>query len=603
MSDFRPGCHLRPTPLRICTKRFTQLARLSAATAVLAVFLTAVPARAAEGVKVEVVVEGLPAEMKRNVLGSMMLAAAAGEGKLSEGEARRLAARAPQEIEQALQPFGYYRPVIQDELVHQGGSWKARYKVELGAPLLISSVDVQVTGAGAELPKCRQLVRDFPLKPGDRLQHAPYDALKAGFSQTAAQNGYLDATFIKREIAVDLKEYSARIEVHFETGARYFFGPVRFEQDVLDSAFVRSFVTFETGEPYDTDSLIAMQNALGSSPYFSRVEVEPRRDQATDLRVPIDVRLEPAKPLRYTLGGGYGTDTGAQAEASLEFRRLNRKGHRATARVLASERRNEVSLQYQVPRALGRRQLLSYSIALVDEETDAQRTRGGSVGVALLRDRAGWQESFGLFFQRQSFTVGQDEGTPDLFFPEMSWSHVRSDDRLDPRKGHRIVFLGRAASDQVLSDVSFGQLNVQSKLIWSPRQRERLIARAEAGATRTDDFHELPPGIRYFAGGAQSVRAFGYQDLGPRDANGEPLGGERLLFGSLEYERRLFGAWGVAGFYDIGNALESFGDPLEDGAGVGARWSSPVGMIRLDVAWPLHDSPRGQLQFSMGPDL
>jgi translocation and assembly module TamA len=99
------------------------------------------------------------------------------------------------------------------------------------------------------------------------------------------------------------------------------------------------------------------------------------------------------------------------------------------------------------------------------------------------------------------------------------------------------------------------------------------------------------------------VRAFGYQELGPRDANGEPLGGERLLFGSFEYEHRFFGDWGAAGFYDIGNALQQFGDRLEDGAGVGLRWSSPVGMVRLDVAWPIDVSPRGRLQFSIGPDL
>ena len=566
--------------------------------------LAATPVRAAQGVKVEVVVEGLTAEMKRNVLGSMILAGAAAEGRLSEGEARRLAARAPQEIEQALQPFGYYRPVIREQLVTDGAPWKARFEVNPGPPLLLSGVEVRVTGPGSELPKFSEIVREFSLKSGVRLEHVPYEALKAKLNQTAAQNGYLDATFPTRRIAVDLETYSARIDVHFETGPRYYFGPVRFHQDVLDSAFVNSFVTFKTGEPYNVDSLLAMQTALGASPYFSRVEVEPRRDQAKDLTVPIDVQLEPAKGLRYTLGCGYGTDTGLQAEASLEFRRLNKRGHRASLKVLASEFRNTVGAQYLTPRAFGRKQLLTYSVALVDEETDAQRTKGGSIGIALTRARVGWQESFGLFFQRQQFTVGADEGRPDLLFPELSWTWVRSEGGLTPRAGYRVMFLVRAASDQVISDVTFGQLNIQSKGIFGAGPRGRVIARAEVGGTRTDDFHQFPPGIRYFAGGAQSVRAYGYQDLGPRDANGEPLGGQRLLFGNVEYEHRLFGKWGAAAFYDIGNALESFGDRLEDGAGVGVRWFSPVGMMRLDLAWPINDSShREQWQFSIGPDL
>jgi len=590
--------------LHLCKKQSLQPSRLREAAVLMACLLAVAPARVAEGVKVKVVVDGLTAEMKRNVLGSMMLARAADEGRLSEGEARRLAWRARQEIEQALQPFGYYRPVIHDRLVTQGDPWKARFTVEPGPPLLLSGVEVRVTGAGAELPGFREAVRDLPLKPGGRLEHAPYEALKAGLDRIAAQNGYLDAKFVTGRIAVDLESYTARIDVLLETGRRYYFGPVRFQQTVLDAAFVNSFVPFETGEPFDVDSLIAMQSALGASPYFSRVEVEPRRDLAKDLVVPIDVRLEPARRLRYTLGGGYGTETGFQAEATLELRRLNMKGHRATVSVLAAERRNTVGAQYQVPRAFGRKQLFTYSVALEEEETEAQRSRGGSIGVSLARSRGGWQESFGLFIQRQHFTVGADEGTPDLLFPELSWARVRSDDRIRPRKGYRLAFLLRAASDQVVSDATFGQFNVQSKGLGGAGVRGRVIVRAEAGATRSGDFHLLPPNMRYFSGGAQSVRAYGYQELGPRDASGEPLGGQRLLFGSIDYEHRLFGGWGVAAFYDIGNALENFGDPLEDGAGAGVRWSSPVGMVRLDVAWPIHDPGHGgQLQFSIGPDL
>jgi len=590
--------------LRLSTKVPRLPARFRDAAVVLICLLAAAPVRAADGVKVEVSVDGLAAEMKRNVLGSMMLARAANEGRLSEGEARRLAGRARREIELALQPFGYYRPVIHDQLVTRGDPWKARFVVEPGPPLLLSGVEVRVTGPGAELPGFRSVVRDFPLKPGGRLEHTPYEALKAALSQTAAQNGYLDAAFVTGRIAVDLESYTARIDVLLETGQRYYFGPVRFQQSVLDAAFVNSYVPFETGEPFDVDSLLAMQSALGASPYFSRVEVEPRRDLAEDLAVPIDVRLEPARRLRYTLGGGYGTETGFQAEATLELRRLNMKGHRATVSVLAAERRSTVGAQYQVPRAFGRKQLLTYSVALEEEETEAQRSRGGSIGVGLARSRGGWQESFGLFFQRQQFTVGADEGRPDLLFPELSWTRVRSDDRIRPREGYRLVFLLRAASDQVASDVTFGQLNVQSKWITTVGARGRVIVRAEAGTTRSDDFHMLPPNMRYFAGGAQSVRAYGYEELGPRDANGEPVGGSKLLFGSMDYEHRLFGGWGIAVFYDIGNALESFGDPLEDGAGAGVRWSSPVGMVRLDVAWPIHDPGHsGQLQFSIGPDL
>ena len=579
-------------------------ARLRCGALLVACLLAAAPVRAAEGVKVSVEIQGLKGDMKRNALGSMVLVASASEGRLSEGEARRLSARAVREIEQAIQPFGYYRPVIRQELDTRGDPWKARFFVEPGPPLLLTSVDVKVEGPGAELPRFAAIVRAFPLKRGQRLEHAPYDALKAGLARTASQNGYLDAKFIASRITVDLDTYTAGIEVHLETGQRYFFGPVRFEQDVLDDDFVHSFVTFDQGDPYNVDSLIAMQGALGGSPYFARVEVEPRRDQMQNLQVPIDVRLDPARRLRYTLGAGYGAETGAQVEAGLEFRRLNKKGHRGTVNILVSQYRNSVGLQYQLPRAFGRDQLLTHSLSFLDEETESQRSRGGTLGSTLAFERGRWQQSFGLFFQRQDFTVGTDTGKPDLLFPELTWTRVRTPDRIKAMSGDRIVMLLRGASDQVVSDVGFGQAHIATKWIGRAGKRDRVILRADAGGTRSKDFRKLPPNMRYFSGGAASVRAYGYQELSPQDDNGEPVGGQRLLFGSAEYDHRVVGNWGIAAFYDIGNAVEFYSDPLRSGVGTGLRWASPVGMMRLDIAWPINDRSHGsQLQFSIGPDL
>lgn len=598
------GLDLRTTTFPFRSKRLSPPARGRVAAWVLAGLLAGANVLAAEGVKVDVEVEGLSGDLKRNAEASMMLASASAEGRLSEGEARRLVARAKGEVESSLQPYGYYRPAVDVQLDTERDPWKARFVVDRGPPLPISEVDVRVTGPGAEAPEFQRPLRAFPLRPGDRLEHAPYEALKVALGQAAAQNGYLDASFVTRRIAVDLEAYSARIEVHYETGQRYFFGPVRFHQDVLDSAFLQSFVGFKTGEPYNLDSLTAMQGALGASPYFSRVEVEPRRDETTDLMVPIDVRLERARPLRYTLGAGYGTDTGIMGQASLELRRLNRSGHRASIHALISELRITAGIQYQIPRFIGRKQLLTASAALIDEETDVQRTRGGALGLTLTRSRGLWHESFGAFFTRQEFTVGPDHGTPDLLYPEVSWKRVDGDDPIKPRVGTRFIVSARAGSEAVLSDVGFAQLNLEGKALLGLGRRDRVIARLEGGRTRTDDFHALPPGIRYFAGGAQSVRAYGYQDLGPRDDQGLATGGEALAFGSLEYEHLFFGDWGAATFYDIGNAFHDWGDPLADGAGAGIRWASPVGMVRLDFAWPIDDPANGmQFQFSIGPDL
>ena len=155
-----------------------------------------------------------------------------------------------------------------------------------------------------------------------------------------------------------------------------------------------------------------------------------------------------------------------------------------------------------------------------------------------------------------------------------------------------------------LSDVGYGQAVLETKWIQHPLMGVRALARAEIGYIGTDDFHALPTSIRFFAGGATNVRAYNYQQLGIVDASGTAVGGPDYLFGNVELERLLFKGWAVAAFFDIGNAMAHFNDPLAYGAGVGLRWRSPVGMVRLDFAQALDDrSQPVRFQFAIGPDL
>jgi translocation and assembly module TamA len=119
-----------------------------------------------------------------------------------------------------------------------------------------------------------------------------------------------------------------------------------------------------------------------------------------------------------------------------------------------------------------------------------------------------------------------------------------------------------------------------------------------------DKFSELPSSMRFYAGGDQSVRGYSYNSLGPKDVNGEVIGGPNLLVGSLEYEYQILEKWSLAAFYDVGNAMDGFDGPYFSGAGIGAHWKSPIGLIRLDVAVALTPEDRHlQLHVIIGPDL
>ncbi len=114
------------------------------------------------------------------------------------------------------------------------------------------------------------------------------------------------------------------------------------------------------------------------------------------------------------------------------------------------------------------------------------------------------------------------------------------------------------------------------------------------------DFDELPPELRFFAGGDQSIRGFDYQEIGETDATGGVIGGKYLVIGGAEYEHFFFPKWGAAVFVDAGDAFKSSFDP-NVGAGVGLGWKSPIGMVRVYVARPVVTELRRLLAAALDP--
>jgi translocation and assembly module TamA len=132
----------------------------------------------------------------------------------------------------------------------------------------------------------------------------------------------------------------------------------------------------------------------------------------------------------------------------------------------------------------------------------------------------------------------------------------------------------------------------------------RIIGRGQLGYTNVDDFSRLPASERFFAGGDQSVRGYDYQKLAPVDSSGEVVGGQYLAVGSIELDYLFVGNFGAAVFVDAGNADDTFLPQAKLGAGIGFRWRSPVGMLRVDLAHPFDDPDNNyRLHISIGPDL
>jgi len=554
-------------------------------------------------VKVRVEVVGVTGALRKNVLASLSIAHKKDRKNASEAELRHLHTRADEEIGRALQPFGYYRPFIHSELT-TGKQWVARYQIEPGAPLLVDSVLVEVNGEGATDPKYQRLVQDFPIKKGGVLLHQAYEQGKLSLETYAAEGGYLDADFQESRIEVDLARYAATVVVRYDSGPKHFFGPVAFDHAIIDRSMLDRFPTFRSGDIFNFRKLQDLQSNLSNTGYFSRVEVEPSEETMQHRQVPIDVSLAPAKKLRFTGGVGYGTDDGARVRGLIEMRRLNTQGHRAQLNLQYGQRDKRAELQYFIPWPNPRTDVATLSTGYLDVTTQTANSKIEYGGGSLSRLLGQWRVVPALNYRREKFTVGVDHGTVRTLVPEGTWSRTRADDQLIARNGDRVSLNVRGAAQGVVSDVSFAQTRVEGKMIHGFPGANRGIARIEVGATSTSEFRELPASFRFFAGGATSVRGYGYNSLGPRDELDHVIGGPYLLVGSLEADHRFLPRWGLAGFFDMGNALNNFGDPLKRGAGAGLRWISPAGLVRLDFAWGLDRAGTPfTVHMMVGPEL
>jgi translocation and assembly module TamA len=331
----------------------------------------------------------------------------------------------------------------------------------------------------------------------------------------------------------------------------------------------------------------------------------------TGVELPIDVNLTPAKRHRYTAGVGYGTDTGPRVSGGIEFRQLNRRGHRGDIQARLSEIEKSGRTDYIVPGIYPSTDLTTYTLAYADLHPQTSTSKSFLLGGSRARALGRWRQSIGFNFERTTFTVGTDSGVSRLLGPTVSWQRVFADDRIYPTHGQRIEFDLRGADKSLLSNATFLQGIARGKFIQSfggigsfGGKRFRFITRAELGYTETGDFHDLPPTVRFFAGGDQSVRGYSYQGIGPRDSLGHVIGGQALETASVELEYRFLQKWGVATFYDTGTANTKFGGELKVGTGVGVRWLSPIGMIRLDAATAVRE-PGHPIRFhlTIGPDL
>jgi translocation and assembly module TamA len=559
---------------------------------------------------VQVTVEGITGAALENVEAALVIP----PGFVRNGKADLLWLKlfdrqTPDKVKTALQPFGFYNAQVTTTLETVAAeNYRLRVKVAPGTPALIENIHVAVHGAGAKDEMLENLVRDFPLKKGDVLLHNSYEAGKIALKSRAIELGYLKAEFSTHEIRISRDKTTARIELQLETEELYSFDGTRIiGAPEYPERFLRRYLGYKSGEPFSLAKLNETQLNFINSDRFKEVIVSPEREKIHELQVPVLVQLKPSANRRLRVGAGYGTDTGARFTGRYKDLNMMHLGHELQTELYIAQRLQGLGIGYLIPGSrdinnstavqlnLQREDVSAYTSRLISLEVNRNKGFGsGRLGTAYLR------------LLQEDFTIGSQKSGSRLVLPGVVFSGRHYDNLIRPNQGYRYTLEVRGTQQFLGSDTGLIQFLAEGSAIFPLPGRFSLFTRGKVGITAQNDLlSDLPPSIRFFAGGDNSVRGYSYQSLGPRDATGSVVGGKDLLVGSLELHRAFFNDWGLSAFFDTGNAFDSFSSiRFYSGAGIGAHYYTRIGSINLYLARQIGVTDPGyHVHFTVGIEL
>lgn len=505
----------------------------------------------------------------------------------------------------SLQALGYYEPDIEITTSEKRPS-RVTVTVKPGEPVRIRTLNIVLQGAATTDPQFALLLSQLALHENEVFKHDVYERAKASLLSLGLARGYFDAEFKLHQVLVYPEDKAADVNLLFDSGPRYRFGELVLDSDRPVHRILDSLIEIEPGEPYLASKVSSLSRSLSATGYFRRVDVQPNVSEADEAHlIPLYVTLRAKSDNEVEVGVGFSTDEGPRFSSSWDKPWINSLGHSLQTNIKLSEPKQDITVIYKIPRGnpLNHYYTVQGGYQLLNQDdTESERT------VASVhrfdKDPDGWTRDVFLRSEYEIFTQGKQEGESFLLIPGFSYSRTRVRGGLDPEWGDAQTATLEFSEPWWSSDTRFVRLFARTKWLRTVMEGQRLIARAEQGAVWVDEVYDLPPSLRFFLGGDMTVRGFSYQSITPVDENGDRLGAKYATALSLEYDYKVAEKWRLATFVDTGTATNDYSEDWKVGTGVGVRWQTPVGPVRLDLAFGVsEDEVPMRIHFTLGPDL
>ncbi|MDP4491348.1 autotransporter assembly complex family protein [Vibrio sp. AH4] len=508
-------------------------------------------------------------------------------------------------ITEALNALGYYHANLHFTVSED--NQRLSVAVTLGEVTRFSEVDIVISGEAENDRDFQRLIRRSGLKVGQSLNHSLYDNLKSGLRNLALQKGYFNGDFQDSRLEVIPELNQARVKLHFDSGIRYQFGATTVEGSQIDENRVMSLRPFKQGDPHLVSQVVEFNQNLSNTDWFSSVFVEPDLSQLDQGReLPMKVSLAPQARNQLETGLGYSTDVGVRGSLKWKKPWVNSLGHSFDSSFSLSAPEQTITAGYKIPLddVLHEYYRIQYGMKHVDKRD----TESLESNLALERHwqlDGGWHRTIFIRYLLENYEQGLQDDNSQFLLPGVTYTRTRT------RSSGSLLTWGdkqtitlEYGDPALLSSTRVARVQAGSSWLRTYARNHRGLIRVDGGANLADQFDQLSPSLRFFAGGDNNLRGYGYESISPKDASGALTGAKYIATSSIEYQYRLTGNWWAAMFMDVGDAFNDNPD-WKKGAGVGVRWVSPVGPIRLDFAWGLDANPGEEfkIHFTLGPEL
>jgi translocation and assembly module TamA len=500
----------------------------------------------------------------------------------------RLVDEAVREARQAVATEGYFSAQAVASIDRSRRPWTVLLEIEPGPRTRVTHVELRFTGPAAEDDAARDLLqrirRDWSLTPGEPFRQSSWDEAKEQAVRELGAWKYAAARVAASEALIEPRSASAVLSVEIASGPAFHFGPVevvgarRYTEQL-----VKNLSPVNPGEIYEREKLLVYQRRLQETGYYASARVDIEADPARADAAPVRAAVIEGNSQNVEAGVGYSTDTGARLELRYADVDLFDAAWRLRTVLRLDQKNRNLQLDLDSPpRSDGSwRNLFARAR---ESNIQNESTRELAFGVAHNWGMERTPSSLTLSVHLEEQRVGDLTDHRHALYGGYRHTFRRTDDPVSPRSGY-LGTLEVGGAPAAVATRSFTRA-VGSLSVFLPLgRRDDLLLRGQAGVVSAASRHGIPSSFLFRTGGDQTVRGYAFESIGVRQGDAV-VGGRYLAVGSVEYTRWIRDAWGVAAFVDAGDAWdETTAFKAAWGYGVGARFRTPIGPIRADLAF------------------